>query len=135
MNKRQETFWTVVLTWLLLLLLMSLLFSCTTTRYIEVPVTHTDTLYQSREFRDSIFLHDSTYIKEAGDTIRIERWRTQYRDRILYDTIYHWRTDTVTIAYEVPVKEESDNMMTLDNVFTIILTTLLLGIFIKLIRK
>lgn len=56
--------------------------------------------------RDSVllYLHDSVLIREKGDTVRIERWHTLYRDR------YHDRFDTVrlydSIAVSVPVVVE-----------------------------
>lgn len=87
---------------ILILLAMALLNSCTTPKVIEREhtVVKTDTVYQQRMQRDSIFLHDSIYVSQwqRGDTVRIEteRWHTRYQDRIIRDTAYISCRDTVT---------------------------------------
>ena len=82
--------------------------SCKTKEYVTVPVHHTDTIRVVQHHRDSIYLHDSTFVREyiQGDTVRIitERWHTKYRDRLKTDTLYRSRTDSVPVPYPV-VKE------------------------------
>ena len=75
--------------------------SCTTTKYVPVIEYHTDTLIQKMTKRDSIYLHDSTIVREKGDTVLIERWHTKYRDSEVHDTIYQSRNDTVPQPYPV----------------------------------
>ena len=76
----------------------------------EVVVTehHTDTLRLVQHHRDSIYLHDSTFVREyiQGDTVRVitEMWHTKYRDRLKTDTLYRSRTDSVPVPYPV-IKE------------------------------
>ena len=57
-------------------------------------------LYQ----RDSIYQHDSVYIKEKADTLLIERWHTRWRYRVSHDTLYVSKTDTIMIP--VPVERK-----------------------------
>ena len=83
--------------------------SCTTTKYVPVVEYHTDTLIQKMTQRDSIYLHDSTSVREKGDTVRIEHWRTKYHDREVHDTIYQSRNDTVPQPY--PVTEYVERKM------------------------
>ena len=83
------------------LLICALFGSCTTTRYVPVPEYHTDTTYITKQQRDSIWLHDSTYIKEKGDTVLIERWHTKFRDRWSTDTIYQSKHDSIPYPVEV----------------------------------
>ena len=83
--------------------------SCTTTRYVPVVEYHTDTLIQKMTQRDSIYLHDSTIVREKGDTVLIERWHTRYHDREVHDTIYQSRIDTVPQPY--PVTEYVERKM------------------------
>ena len=82
--------------------------SCKTKEYVTVPVHHTDTLRVVQHHRDSIYLHDSTFVREyiQGDTVRIvtEMWHTKYRDRLKTDTLYRSRTYSVPVPYPV-VKE------------------------------
>lgn len=75
--------------------------SCTTTQYVPVVEYHTDTLIQKMTQRDSIYLHDSTIVREKGDTVLIERWHTRYRDREVHDTVYQSRVDSVPQPYPV----------------------------------
>lgn len=83
--------------------------SCTTTQYVPVVEYHTDTLIQKMTQRDSIYLHDSTIVREKGDTVRIEHWRTKYHDREVHDTVYQSRNDTVPQPY--PVTEYVERKM------------------------
>ena len=77
---------------------------CKTTEYVPVPEYHTDTIYQSKVVHDSIYQHDSTYIKEKGDSVYIERWHTKYVLKEKTDTLYESRVDSIPVPYEV-VKE------------------------------
>ena len=78
------------------------------TREVVVTEHHTDTLRLTQHHRDSIYLHDSTFVREfiQGDTVRIvtEMWHTKYRDRLKTDTLYRSRTDSVPVPYPV-IKE------------------------------
>ena len=78
-----------------------LLSGCTTTKYVPVIEHTTDTLVQRVVERDSIHVHDSIRVSEKGDTVTIERWHTQYRDRWHHDSIYIARHDTIPQPYPV----------------------------------
>ena len=57
---------------------------------------HTATQVQ----RDSIFLHDSIFVRIRADTVYLEKWHTRWRDR---ETV---RTDTVQVEnIKVETKE------------------------------
>ena len=83
------------------LFLMTMCTGCTTTKYVSIPEYHTDTLIQTKVLKDSVWLHDSTYIREKGDTVLIERWHTQYKWRELHDTTYVSKTDSIPYPVEV----------------------------------
>lgn len=84
------------------LLVAVLLAGCKTKeRVVTVETVRVDTLQEIRNVRDSIWLHDSTLVREKGDTIRIEKWHTVYRDRWRTDTVYKSRTDSVPVPYPV----------------------------------
>ena len=89
---------------LVAVLLCALLSGCTTTKYVPVPEYHTDTLRQVTVRYDSVMVHDSIHITEKGDTVRIERWHTQWRDRWRTDTVYQSKTDSIPYPVEV-IKE------------------------------
>ena len=88
------------------LLLCALLQGCKSVEYVPVIEHKTDTMWQNHIAYDSIYVHDSTFIKAAGDTLLIERWHTQYRDRWKTDTVYQHRVDSVPLPYPVEVIKE-----------------------------
>ena len=90
------------------LIALSLLSSCTTTKYIEVEKVRTDTTYITKWQRDSIYLKDSTHVSEKGDTVRIEHWHTEWRDRWNRDTVYQATHDTIPQPYPVPEYVEKE---------------------------
>lgn len=71
--------------------LLFLLTSCKSHERLIVE-TRSDTIYQSRIFRDSIYKHDSPYVREymRGDTVYVDkdRWHTLYKEFKLTDTLY-----------------------------------------------
>jgi hypothetical protein len=88
------------------LLLCALFSGCTTTKYVPVIEHHTDTVRVVKVQHDSLVLKDSVYIHDKGDTILIEKWHTQYRDRWRTDTIYQSKTDSIPAPYPVEVIKE-----------------------------
>jgi hypothetical protein len=90
------------------LLLCFLLSGCTTTKYVPVETIKRDTVYQSVLQRDSVYLHDSVYIKEwqKGDTIYRDRdrWHTKYVEKEVHDTLYRSKVDSIAVPY--PVEKE-----------------------------
>jgi hypothetical protein len=76
-----------------------LLTSCTTTKVVEVEKVRADTTYITKWQRDSVWLHDSIRVREKGDSVWVERWHTQWRDRLRVDTIYRATHDTIPAPY------------------------------------
>jgi len=99
-----------------LLAVAAVLGSCTTTKYVEVPKVHTDTLYVSKMQKDSIYLHDSIFVNQwqSGDTIyqTRDRWHTAWRDRLVTDTVLHMVTDTVPKPYPVIQEKKVEAALT-----------------------
>lgn len=90
---------------------VALLTGCKTRERI-VEHVRTDTLIQLRHERDSIYLHDSTYVRERGDTLYIERWHTAWCDRVRTDTVRVSHTDSVPVPYAVEVIKEVERPLT-----------------------
>ena len=84
--------------------------ACTTTKYVEVPVVHTDTLIVTNHQKDSVWLHDSIYMHEwmKGDTIMVDRvvYHTKIHETLRTDTVYQHRVDSIAKPYPVEVKVE-----------------------------
>ena len=89
---------------IVLAFLVSLLTGCTTVKYVEVEKVKTDTVYQSKILKDSVWLHDSVFVKEytKGDTVfrDRDRWHTKFVEKLITDTVYQHKTDSIPVPYE-----------------------------------
>ena len=67
-----------------------------------VQQVRTDTLRIFQLRADTLRLHDSVFVREqvVGETIRIEKhhWHTAWQTRVLRDTVFATRTDTLRIV-------------------------------------
>lgn len=89
------------------ILFLFLLSSCKTTSNTTaiVPVhsaTH-DTILLSKVKYDSIYIDRWQRIERKADTVFYDRVKTEFRYRLLRDTVYKTRTDTVPVVKQVPV--------------------------------
>ena len=86
-------------------LILSGIWSCRSVRYVPVETVRSDTVYLNRVKLDSVYVMDSVFIDKAGDTIREWRYRYiyKYKDRI--DTVYVAKTDSIQVPYPVEVVE------------------------------
>lgn len=66
---------------------------------VHVPVEIVKTEYRDRISRDSVRLYDSIFIREANDTVRIERYKVIYRDKVRCDSIHI--LDSIQVPYPV----------------------------------
>lgn len=87
--------------WLAVLMLLAWLTSCTATKYVEVEKVRVDTTYITKWQKDSVWLHDSIYVTERGDTVKIERWHTKYVEKQVHDTTYVATHDTIPQPYPI----------------------------------
>lgn len=89
-----------------------LLTGCKTV-YRPVETVLKDTIYISKKVTDSVWVerltHDSIYIHEKGDTVMVEKWHTEYRDRwrdrLLTDTVYQHKCDTIREVFTNEVEK------------------------------
>lgn len=75
--------------------------SCRTVKYVPVETIKVDTTYINKLQRDSIYMLDSVYVKEKGDTVLIEKYKYLYRDKLVRDTMYIAKTDSIQVPYSV----------------------------------
>lgn len=90
--------------WILCILVVLCAYSCRTTEYVPVEVIKSDTTYINKVQRDSIYQLDSIYILDRGDTVLITQTKYLYRDKLVHDTIYTSKTDSVRVPYTVERK-------------------------------
>lgn len=99
---------------ILIILLMSAIWSCRTTEYVPVEIVKTDTTYINKVQRDSIYQLDSIYILDRGDTILITKTKYLYKDRLVRDTVYKSRVDSIQVPYPVERKLTKWEQLRLD---------------------
>lgn len=90
--------------YILATLLLLVVWSCRTTEYVPVEVVRSDTTYINKVQRDSIYQLDSIYILDRGDTVLITQTKYLYRDKLVHDTVYASKTDSVRVPYPVERK-------------------------------
>ena len=87
-----------------IILLASAICSCRSVKYVPVETVRSDTLYVNRLQRDSVYVADSVFVREKGDTVQIVRTRYIDRFRNRADTLRMISTDTIRVPY--PVEKE-----------------------------
>ena len=94
----------VFITILLVLALMFLVSLCSgcSPKIIENTIVKHDTTYIQKLRHDSVYVKDSVFVHlwHEGDTVYVERdrWHTEWRDRIIHDSLYLSRRDTVRVT-------------------------------------
>lgn len=110
-------------------LLLLIVWSCRTTEYVPVEVIKIDTTYINHIQRDSIYQRDSVYILNRGDTVLITQTKYLYRDKLVRDTVYASRTDSVQVPCPVERKLTKWEQIRLDmgswTIWTIIIVILI----------
>ena len=84
----------LILKTIFLLLFLTTIISCTTTKIVEVPIETVKTEYIEQVKYDSIYSRDSIYIMQKGDTI--------YNNKVQYLYKYKYLRDTINITDTIP---------------------------------
>ena len=84
----------LILKTLFLLLFLTTIISCTTTKIVEVPIETIKTENIEQVKYDSIYSKDSIYIMQKGDTI--------YNNKVQYLYKYKYLRDTINITDTIP---------------------------------
>lgn len=90
-----------MINYILATLLLLAVWSCRTTEYVPAEVVRSDTTYINKVQRDSIYQLDSVYILDRGDTVLITKTKYLYRDKLVRDTVYRSRVDSIQVPYPV----------------------------------
>lgn len=95
-----------LIAFILFLLLLLLLSSCKTTSTSAIVPVHSathDTIFLSKVKYDSIYIDRWQRIERKADTVFYDRAKTEFRYRLLRDTVYKTRTDTIPVVKQVSV--------------------------------
>jgi hypothetical protein len=88
--------------------LLCLCCSCGTIKYVPIETVKTE--YRNITTTDNVFLRDSIFVKEKGDTLIVEKYHYLYRDRILRDSVII--RDTIRVPYPVEVAKDVKKPLT-----------------------
>ena len=106
-HPESETVFSKLLFLLFLVLLLLMLSSCktasNTTAIVPVHSATHDTLWLSKLKYDSIYIDRWQRIERKADTVFYDRAKIEFRYRLLRDTVYKTRTDTIPVVKQVPV--------------------------------
>lgn len=105
--------------------------SCLSVKYVPVETVKTDSIYINKILRDSVYQRDSIYIHDKGDTIFVEKYQYLYVDKLIQDTLYISRADSIQIPYPVEkalTKWESIKLELRGWVFVIIIVLILITV-------
>lgn len=96
-----------LIAFILFLFLLLLLSSCktasNTTDIVPVHSATHDTILLRKVKYDSIYIDRWQRIERKADTVFYDRVKTEFRYRLLRDTVYKTRTDTIPVVKQVPV--------------------------------
>lgn len=87
--------------YILTILLASAICSCRSVEYVPRETIKHDTTYINKLIKDSIYLKDSVYIHSKNDTVLVEKYKYQYIDKVVRDTSYVVKSDTISVPYPV----------------------------------
>lgn len=90
---------------LVYIILLLLVVGCKQTEYVPVVSTQTDSVYITKIEKDSVLVRDSVFVKDKGDTVFVERWKTVYKSKVLTDTFYIEKRDSIPYPVEVVVEK------------------------------
>ena len=93
-----------LLIFIAVLLVSAICIGCRTIQYIPVETIRTDTVYFNHIRTDSVYVRDSIYVNQKGDTVTEYRYKYVYRYKDRIDTLYISSRDTVSVPY--PVEKE-----------------------------
>lgn len=92
-------FWVIVVAWVMI----ASCCSCST-QHIPVEFVHRDSIFIERLMKDSIFVKDSVFIRQKGDTVFKDKLKFVYKYVLYRDTAYIVRTDSIPVP--VPVEKK-----------------------------
>ena len=97
-----------IIIFLVLLVVACTLIGCATSRQatqVAVASVH-DTVYFNKVLYDSIYIDSWHHTYQKADTVVVEKTNLEYRYKLLRDTVFRARIDSVPVVREVEVVRE-----------------------------
>lgn len=122
---------------LVIWLTMIVFAGCKSKEYVMVPEYHTEYVCRTDTFtkKDSVYLKDSVYVYQKGDTVYYNKvvYRDKYHNiyKVKCDTIY--RRDSVSVPYPIErqLTKSEQRLMSLGKFFAYLLLLAAVGIAIR----
>ena len=92
--------WIIAAAWIMIIWLCSSCF----TQYVPVESVRYDSVFFEKIRKDSIFVQDSVFIRQKGDTVFKDKFKVVYKYVLLRDTMLTVRRDSIPIP--VPVEKK-----------------------------
>ena len=93
--------------WLLLIIvgwLVLCLCGCKQVEYVPYKVETKDSIYLNKYIRDSIYVTTEKETVVKNDTIYVTKTQYKYKERLLTDTMYVEKIDSIQVPYPVEKK-------------------------------
>ena len=112
------------------------LFGCATSRPTSqvVEASLRDTVYVNKVLYDSVYIDNWYYTYHKADTVVVEKTKLEYRYKVMRDTVFRARTDSVPVIREVEVVREVRHMPWYAKVLSMLGVLLLIIILFKVFR-
>ena len=97
-----------IIIFLILLVVACTLIGCATSKKasgVAVASAH-DTVYFNKVLYDSIYIDSWHHTYQKADTVVVEKTKLEYRYKLLRDTVFRARIDSVPVIREVEVVRE-----------------------------
>ena len=112
------------------------LFGCATSRPTSqvVEASLRDTVYVNKVLYDSVYIDNWYYTYQKADTVVVEKSKLEYRYKVMRDTVFRARTDSVPVIREVEVVREVRHVPWYAKVLSVLGVMLLVLFLFKVFR-
>ena len=109
------------------------LFGCATSRPTSqvVEASLRDTVYVNKVLYDSVYIDNWYYTYHKADTVVVDKSKLEYRYKVLRDTVFRARTDSVPVVREVEMVREVRHLPWYAKVLSVLGVLLLVIILFK----
>ena len=120
----------------ILLVVACTLVGCATSRPATqvVEASLRDTVYVNKVLYDSVYIDNWYYTYHKADTVVVEKSKLEYRYKVMRDTVFRARIDSVPVIREVEVVREVRHVPWYAKVLSLLGVLLLVLILFKVFR-
>ena len=125
-----------IIIFLILLVVACTLIGCATSKKasgVVVASAH-DTVYFNKVLYDSIYIDSWHHTYQKADTVVVEKTKLEYRYKLLRDTVFRARIDSVPVIREIEVVREVRRVPWYAKVLSVLGILLLIILLFKIFR-